>query len=707
MEATKIIRSVLYSLPEPKSEFTTSAGFRYGMSDNPPLLNQKPIPIGAAGCLLGITFVPTGTMPCLTRSMLKELIERYGGRVTSAISGRTDILIRGITEVGPSKIKKAKEKGIKILDEDLLFQYLASTNPNYKPPKPKGIEGKAVLPDDYFPPSTLLSEKYRPRKLSDILGNRAAIESLMNFFKHFGESDEKCAILSGPPGVGKTTTAHIVALEFGYNSVEFNASDTRSRKLLQETISDAFRNTSLKSNTKLCLIFDEIDGMSRSDIGGLQELAKLVQTTSNPVICICNERGDKKYQTLAKYSVDIQFKPTLPEVISSRLREISDKENINVSDSVLDHIARTCNGDFRCAINNLQFWVKSDIDDDMDKNAEDNKKNVFITEPLDAAQQMFLTKTTMDQRFEDYFVDYSLVPLYIQENIKPGEDRHNFVEALDSISYSDLIDSAIFDTGSWNLLNTHALLSSVMPTTLCSTGDFTGLMKYPSYFGKYGKRKKLQRYTQEIGNRSSKTIGVSSNELYDSVIPCLTLKFMKLLQGRSPQIEQFLGILNELQLTKDDFLHVLELSSFGEKDFLKKISSNVKTQITNDYKKKHNDDQTKIRSESEVRADYLISSAEVEKRGRTKRRAKAKKDDYSDEDLDDYTDEEYDEEYEEKSNKKKKNNKRGKDWRRKEEDDESFVVDDDVIEYEEPKKRGRKKGSKNATTTKKGKNSKK
>jgi len=44
----------------------------------------------------------------------------------------------------------------------------------------------------------------------------------------------KCALLSGPPGVGKTTTAYLVSKELGFDVVEMNASDTRSKKMLTE-----------------------------------------------------------------------------------------------------------------------------------------------------------------------------------------------------------------------------------------------------------------------------------------------------------------------------------------------------------------------------------------------------------------------------------------------------------------------------------------
>ena len=95
----------------------------------------------------------------------------------------------------------------------------------------------------------------------------------------------------------------------------------------------------------------------------------------------------------------------------------------------------------------------------------------------------------------------------------------------------------------------------------------------------------------------------------------------------------------------------------------------------------HNDDQNKIKSESEVRADYLISGGK-KKNTRTRRIVE---DGYSDSDLNDYTD---DEEYVPKQ-------KKTREWRRNEPDDSSFVVDDDFVEYEEDaKKKSKKKGKK-------------
>ena len=74
--------------------------------------------------LAGKTFVLTGTLPTLTREAAKELIEAQGGKVAGSVSKKTDYVVAG-AEAG-SKLTKAQELGVNILDENQFKELLAS-----------------------------------------------------------------------------------------------------------------------------------------------------------------------------------------------------------------------------------------------------------------------------------------------------------------------------------------------------------------------------------------------------------------------------------------------------------------------------------------------------------------------------------------------------------------------------------------------------
>jgi DNA ligase (NAD+) len=75
-----------------------------------------------AAPLRGLTFVITGTLPTLSRDQARALIEAAGGKVTDSVSRKTDYLVLG--ENPGSKLEKARELGIKIIDEATLRQMI-------------------------------------------------------------------------------------------------------------------------------------------------------------------------------------------------------------------------------------------------------------------------------------------------------------------------------------------------------------------------------------------------------------------------------------------------------------------------------------------------------------------------------------------------------------------------------------------------------
>ena len=78
----------------------------------------------SAGILNGKTLVLTGTLPTLTRDAAKEKIEAAGGKVAGSVSKKTDYVVAG--EEAGSKLAKAQELGVPILDEAGLLALLAA-----------------------------------------------------------------------------------------------------------------------------------------------------------------------------------------------------------------------------------------------------------------------------------------------------------------------------------------------------------------------------------------------------------------------------------------------------------------------------------------------------------------------------------------------------------------------------------------------------
>jgi DNA ligase (NAD+) len=76
--------------------------------------------------LAGTTFVITGTLASRTRDEVKALLEERGAKVSGSVSAKTSALIAG--EEAGSKLDKAREKGVPVLDEAALDQLLAGSS---------------------------------------------------------------------------------------------------------------------------------------------------------------------------------------------------------------------------------------------------------------------------------------------------------------------------------------------------------------------------------------------------------------------------------------------------------------------------------------------------------------------------------------------------------------------------------------------------
>ena len=131
---------------------------------------SKDIPQGAEGCLKSLTFVITGVLPSLERDECKKIIESYGGRVTTAVSGKTDYLVAG-RDVGKTKTDKAQKLHVKVISEDDLLEMIGTrsegTNTDAKPTVKKSPKPTALKPLDSNSFVSVSSPKLKVHKQDD------------------------------------------------------------------------------------------------------------------------------------------------------------------------------------------------------------------------------------------------------------------------------------------------------------------------------------------------------------------------------------------------------------------------------------------------------------------------------------------------------------------------------------------------------------
>ena len=536
--------------------------------------------------LKGYVFVFTGEMK-MDRDEAKGRVLLLGARTTTAVSSKTTHLVIGI-EPGPSKLEKAKEFGTEILEESEFLKLIDKYNSkmdktistNLKEdsesnnPEHNNTEEREVLnPNSESKNAIAWVEKYRPTKQEEIVGNQSVFQQLCSYLK--GETQFKAALLSGSPGVGKTTAALAACKNQGFSPIEFNASDLRNKKAISETISNFTNGLSIKNNNTKVIIMDEVDGMT-SDRGGLPELINLIKKSKVPIICICNDKSHPKMRTLTNHCLDLHFRKLDFRSMLPRVKFILHEEGKSVPDGIINEIAMNSNGDFRYVLNTLQNLVsKDEISLDF-VNKSLVKKNI-LKGTFEIAAELF-QKKSIAEKIDLYFEDYSLMPLFIHENYLKCSfrDLKDFLYSADALSVSDVIDTRIHGSEQeWSLMPYHAFYSVVCPL---KNKSIMKRLDFPSFLGQNSKRSKNIRILNEIAHHLK--LKLTTKTFRSMGCEIIYKKFMN--HFISGDINECLDIIVKLDLLKDDIMSIGEIIGV---DLLKEISTKNKSSLTREYKK--------------------------------------------------------------------------------------------------------------------------
>ncbi|KAH6900185.1 replication factor RFC1 C terminal domain-containing protein [Thelonectria olida] len=659
--------------PDAKYDWRKQA-FGGGNSSAQPQVSVD-MPEGEEECLSGLTFVFTGVLQAISREEGQALVKRYGGKVTGQPSSKTSFVVLG-GDAGPSKLAKIRSHGIKTIDENGLFDlirklpaYGGSGKGAQKAAEKKKADeekvkkqvaemeaeekarkaqaekaaqkaavargGSAAKAPSTPAPVQLLTSKYAPTQLNHICGNKAQVDKIQTWLRNWpkhkkynfqkrgadGMGGERAIIISGPPGIGKTTAAHLAAKLEGYDVLESNASDTRSKKLVEAGLSDVMNNTSLlgyfagdgksvdETKKKMVLIMDEVDGMSAGDRGGVGALAKFCKKTEVPLILICNERKLPKMKPFDHAAFDIRFnRPTIDQV-RSRIMTICHREGLRLPPTVVDALIEGSNKDIRQIINMIATAKldQSSMSYDESKAMSKAWEKHVVLKPWDICQKMLAggifapaSKATLNDKIELYFNDHEFSYLMIQENYlrtKPmalngkgyNQREHNlkalelFDNAAESISDGDLVDRMIHGPQQqWSLMPTHAIFSTVRPASFIA-GQLMG-SNFTSWLGNNSKTGKLGRYIREIHSHMRLRSSGDHNEIRQQYLPVLWQETVNRLQQQGPDgVKEVIDLMDSYFLTREDFDAIQELGVGPMDEERVKIETKTKANFTRTY----------------------------------------------------------------------------------------------------------------------------
>jgi len=299
-------------------------------------------------------------------------------------------------------------------------------------------------------------EKYRPKRVSEVVGNKDSVKAFVEWMRSWelGKPSKKAALLYGPAGVGKTSLVLAYAREHGYDVVEVNASDWRNEERMRMVVGESSLQATLDGTTKKIILVDEVDGIAgREDAGGLSALRKIIDETRTPIALVANNPWDPRLASIRDRCLMLQFRRLRKSEVVKRLKEIASMEGIKVTDAALKKLAERSEGDLRSAINDLQAIASGRKVVDVDAVEALGERN-RVREIFQALRIIFNTKSLRAARaaLEGLEIDLDMVYAWLIENVPEQiPDPEELAEAYEALARADLFLAKASREQKWKL----------------------------------------------------------------------------------------------------------------------------------------------------------------------------------------------------------------------------------------------------------------
>jgi replication factor C subunit 1 len=274
--------------------------------------------------------------------------------------------------------------------------------------------------------------------------------------------------------------------------------------------------------------------------------------------------------------------------IAKRLVDIARKEGLEIETNAAEMLVEQVGNDIRQVLHAMQMWRArscslryGDLRDGGMARIEKDK--ILRQSPFEACQMLLAGPskgTPLEDRYNVYFVDYSLVPLLVQQNYIEASKNGVFksprlsdcdkmdalARAADAVSDMELAGASIMGADQhWELLPTTAAFACRVGTMI---DGFMGFPTFPQWLGKNSSRGKFKRFTQELVLHSSLAAGQGFAAVRLEYVPYWRRLLVQPLVARGSEgAEAVIALLDAYGLSKDDFMETMrEMQFLVEKD---------------------------------------------------------------------------------------------------------------------------------------------